>query len=58
MGVLTSGCYSPILKVGIGMGYLPFEIKDNGTPLFIQIRNRQVKAELTNLPFVAHQYYK
>lgn len=40
IGKLTSGTFSPILKAGIGMGYILKDYKKPGTELLIDIRGR------------------
>jgi len=52
IGYVTSGTMSPILKEAIGMGYVPSELAKPGSEIFIQIRKKQVPAEVVKLPFV------
>jgi aminomethyltransferase len=49
-GEVTSGSHSPMLDRGIGMGYVPAEIADPGTPLTIDLRGRERKAEIVKKP--------
>ena len=42
---------SPILKVGIGMGYVKPEYSTIGTEIFIKVRNKNLKAEVMKPPF-------
>lgn len=56
-GYVTSGGFSPILKRGIAMGYLPPRLSKIGTQLMIKIRNKAVKAQVTNLPFYDTEMY-
>jgi len=51
IGVITSGTMSPALGVGIGMGYIASEFAGFGKEIFIEIRNKSVKAEIVKLPF-------
>lgn len=51
IGNVTSGTMSPTLKVGIGLGYVKPEYAKAGTEIFIKVRNRNLKAEVTKLPF-------
>lgn len=51
IGNVTSGTMSPMLKVGIGMGYAKPEYTKPGTEVFIKVRNRSLKATVTKLPF-------
>lgn len=52
IGKVTSGTSSPNLKVGIGMGYVKKENAKIGETVLIEIRNKQLKAEIVKLPFV------
>lgn len=51
IGVVTSGTMSPMEKVGIGMGYLDKDYTKVGTEIYIQVRNRKLKAEVVKPPF-------
>jgi len=51
IGVVTSGTMSPILKEGIGMGYVRTGYTKLGTKIFIDIRNKPVPATIVKLPF-------
>lgn len=46
VGTITSGTMSPILKIGIGLGYVKKEIK-LGDKVEIEIRGKKLKAEVT-----------
>lgn len=52
IGVVTSGTSSPSLKQGIGMGYVKIDQAKVGTEIFLEVRNKQIKAEIVKLPFV------
>ena len=52
IGTVTSGGQSPILEKGIGMGYVPKEYSKKGTAIKIQIRKKQITAEVVKVPFV------
>jgi len=52
IGAFTSGGFSPTLKKSIGMGYVPAENAKIGEMLFINVRGRNIAAEVTALPFV------
>jgi len=52
IGFVTSGTMSPTLKEAIGMGYVPKEKSKVGNKIFIQIRKKQIPAEVVKLPFV------
>ena len=51
IGEVTSGTQSPSLNVGIGMGYVQKAYAAPGTEFYIQIRDRNLKAQVTKLPF-------
>jgi aminomethyltransferase len=55
VGVLTSGTHSPILKKGIGMGYVEAELAEVGTLLEVEIRGRMAGATVVEMPFVKLQ---
>jgi len=52
LGTVTSGTMSPVLKKGIGMGYVKSEYADVGTIIFVQIRNKNIEARISKLPFI------
>lgn len=52
LGIVTSGTQSPILKEGIGLGYVAIDFAKVGTHIRIQIRDKNVLAEVVKLPFV------
>jgi aminomethyltransferase len=50
IGEVTSGTMSPMMKQGIGMAYLAKGFWKAGTEIFIRIRNKDLKALVTDLP--------
>jgi len=52
IGVVTSGTMSPTLQKAIAMGYVPKEFAIVGSKVYIQVRKKQIKAEVVALPFV------
>jgi aminomethyltransferase len=52
IGIVTSGTMSPTLNVAIAMGYVPKALSKIDTEVFIQVRNKQLKARIVALPFV------
>ncbi len=52
IGYVTSGTMSPTLKQAIGMGYVPKELSKSGNTIYIQVRKKQIPAEVVKLPFV------
>jgi len=51
IGIVTSGTFAPYLKKNLGLGYVKSEFKDKGTEIFIEIRDKQVKAVVVPTPF-------
>lgn len=58
IGEITSGTYSPCLKVPIAMGYLATAHTKNGTPVQVKIRDKMQAATVTKMPFVETRYYR
>lgn len=52
IGKVTSGTQSPSLGKAIGMAYVPTELSKPGSEIIIDIRGRQLKAQVVKLPFV------
>lgn len=52
IGHVTSGTMSPMLKVGIALGYVKSEYAAVGTTVAVVIRDRLLKAEVVKYPFV------
>ncbi len=52
VGYLTSGTMSPVLRVGIGLGYVKRPYIKVGTEVEVEIRKRRVKAEIRKPRFV------
>lgn len=50
IGRVTSGTMSPMMKIGIGMGYVPFGMHKPDTEIFIHVRNKTLKAKVVKLP--------
>jgi aminomethyltransferase len=51
VGVVTSGTQTPFLKKAIGLAMVPVSLAEPGTALTIDIRGRQVRAEVVPEPF-------
>jgi aminomethyltransferase len=52
IGTVTSGSISPVLGVGVGMGYLQFDQSKLGNVIYILIREKLLKAEVVKIPFI------
>ncbi len=51
IGKVTSGTMSPSMKLGIGLGYVTIENSKLESEIFIEIREKGVKAHVVKLPF-------
>jgi aminomethyltransferase len=51
IGIVTSGTMSPSMKKGIGLGYVSTSEASLGTEIYIEIREKGVKAQVVKLPF-------
>ena len=54
-GVVTSGSHSPMLDVGIGLGYVPADSAAPGTELTIDVRGRPRKARVVKKPIYTRE---
>jgi aminomethyltransferase len=52
IGKVTSGTQSPMLSIGIGLGYVTSEHSSVGSEIFIEIRGKALKAVVSKMPFV------
>lgn len=52
IGKVTSGTMSPVLGIGIGLGYVTMEHAALGSEIFIDIRGKALKAQVSKLPLV------
>ncbi len=52
IGYLSSGGFSPTLGISIGQGYVPIEYAVQGNKVFVNVRGRNIEAEIANMPFV------
>jgi aminomethyltransferase len=51
IGKVTSGTMSPSMKVAIGLGYVTTEFSQPDSEIFINIRDKGLKAKVVKLPF-------
>ncbi|MGZ4110132.1 MAG: glycine cleavage system aminomethyltransferase GcvT [Actinomycetota bacterium] len=49
-GEVTSGSHSPMLGIGIGMGYVPSAAAEPGSEITIDVRGRSARAEVVKKP--------
>jgi aminomethyltransferase len=52
IGEVSSGTQSPTLGYGVGMGYIKTSFTALGTPIFIKVREKLLKAEVVKFPFL------
>ncbi len=55
IGTVTSGTMSPTLNKPVGMGYVKTEYSNKGKDIYINIRNKSLKATVVGLPFYRKQ---
>ena len=58
IGVVTSGGFSPILNAPISMAYVATEHAAPGTAVELMVRGKPRPAEIVEMPFVPHRYYR
>jgi aminomethyltransferase len=52
IGKVTSGTMSPILNQGIGLGYVSVEHANPGNEIFVDVRGKNLKAQVSKLPLI------
>jgi len=52
IGKVTSGTQSPMLNVGIGLGYVAAAFAAPDSEIFVDVRGRSLKAIVVKLPFI------
>jgi len=52
IGKVTSGSMSPLLGIGIGLGYVTLEHANPDSEIFIDVRGRNLKAQVSKLPLI------
>src|SRR6187402_3955236 len=52
VGKVTSGTQSPMLGIGIGLGYVSTELSNPGSEIFIDVRGKALKAQVSKTPFI------
>jgi aminomethyltransferase len=57
VGYLTSGTFSPLLKSGIGMGYVSVECMQVGTEVDIKTERSNFRAVVSDMPFYDQTKY-
>lgn len=57
IGHLTSGTFSPLLKRGVGMGYVEMSQAQEGNAVSVEIREKHIKARITSFPLYDAEKY-
>lgn len=52
IGKVTSGTMSPMLGIGIGLGYVTSAHAAPGTEIFVDVRGKALKAQVSKLPLI------
>ena len=52
IGKVTSGTMSPVLGIGVGLGYVNTAYSQPGTEIFISVRGKALKATVSKPPFI------
>ena len=55
IGRVTSGTMSPVLNKGIGMAYIHKAYSAIGTEVYLNVRNKMLKAKIVKMPFITPQ---
>jgi aminomethyltransferase len=55
VGRVTSGTQSPTLGKALGLGYVPVELSSEGSAFDVEVRDREVAAEVVPTPFYRRQ---
>lgn len=58
IGTLTSGGFSPSLNCAIGQGYVVAAYASTGSEIYLEVRGKKLKAEVTGLAFMQPQTKK
>ena len=58
IGVVTSGGFGPTAEGPVAMGYVNPENAEIGSKVNLLVRGKQMPANITQMPFVPHRYYR
>src|SRR5690606_26654461 len=56
IGHITSGGFGPSAESPVAMGYVPTRLREPGTKLFAEVRNKLLPVTVSALPFVKTGY--
>jgi aminomethyltransferase len=57
IGRMTSGTFSPLLKHGVGMGYVQVDQAQEGNPVSVKIRDKRTRAKIASFPLYDAEKY-
>jgi aminomethyltransferase len=52
IGKVTSGTQSPMLGIGIGLGYVATQFSSPGSEIYVEVRGKSLKAQVSKLPLI------
>ena len=52
IGKVTSGTQSPVLSIGIGLGYVTTAFSNPGSEIFIDVRGKGLRAVVSKMPLI------
>ena len=52
IGKVTSGTMSPMLGIGVGLGYVTVALSSPGSEIFVDVRGKMLKARVHKLPLI------
>lgn len=58
IGEITSGGFGPTVDGPIAMGYVAIEFSEPGTKIDLMVRGKARPAEVVELPFAPHRYFR
>lgn len=58
IGEITSGGFGPTIDGPIAMGYVAIEFSEPGTKIDLMVRGKARPAEVVELPFAPHRYFR
>ncbi|MFW9903584.1 MAG: glycine cleavage system aminomethyltransferase GcvT [Candidatus Thorarchaeota archaeon] len=57
IGNVTSGGFSPLINLGVGMGYISTNLNGEGTPIQYEVRGKLHEAKIVNFPLYNAEKY-
>ncbi len=56
VGTITSGGFGPSVDGPVAMGYVDAAFAATGTPVTLEVRGRELPAQIADMPFFPHRY--